>query len=881
MRFRACLVLGGLTFALFAVPIFGQPGNPKKLDDKKPAEPNPSVKLPITRVVLFNAGIGYFHREGTVTGNTRVDLKVNEEDVNDLILTLVTNDPAGGSRAVTYDNRAPADITLKAFSIDLTENPSVGNLLHQVRGEKVEITDAEGKTLTGNIVSVDKPTPTVIPGEPKTMAVGDGEVTRMTKPVVLPPAAGAVEQVAILTDDGLQTVVLSKIKKLKFSKPDLQTEFRKALEALAAARGANTKSVGVTFAGQGERKVSVGYVADAPLWKPTYRLMTGDAGTKLVGLAAVENTTDEDWENVRVALKSGRPITYKMDLYDPLYIPRPVIEPELYASLRPPVYQGVAMSQLGGAMGFGGGFGGQFGIQGGFGGGALGQVGNQGNLGVGGGIAGIGGVSAIHGRYAPHMSLGGYGGIGRPSVRSLLGERLDYDTRTNRLSAPPEPGAPRPPTNYFPNASELKNLGESFEYTVKDAVTLPRFKSALLPILDEKIEAQRLSIFNPEILGNHPLKGLRITNTSKFFVAQGPVTVYEGDTAAGQARLPDVKPGESRLLSYAIDLDVNLRKEVGDRTEEQLTVTLTNGTLGGTKKVRETTRYVVVNKSAEAKTVWVTQAIRDAWKLVTPEKPVEQSPQLYRFEVKVPANGSAKLDVVEEQVQLGLADNKLTVKPETVADVRTPVSVAVENGNLKEVTRVRSTIRYAFANAGTKERVVQVYQSVTDRKLISPDATPENAEGWRLGFHRFTTTVPPKGLHKFDIVEEWDQKDARPFVGLSVEAIDAYLKAAYVAPAVKAALGQLRAVRVAEGEAVAGIAEGQAALKEIAEEQTRIRANIERVPKDSEAYKRYLKKFDDQETEIEKHQAKLKELTKTKDRKAKELAELVKTLKAE
>jgi len=175
MRFRACLFLGGLTFALFAVPIFGQPA------DKKSPEPKPAVKLPLTRVVLFNAGIGYFHREGTVTDTTRVDLKVNEQDVNDLILTLVAHDPTGSARAITYDNRAPADITLKAFSIDLTENPSVGNLLHQVRGEKVEITDQAGTVTIGNIVSVEKPAPTVIPGTP---GVEGASAT------VIPPPAG-------------------------------------------------------------------------------------------------------------------------------------------------------------------------------------------------------------------------------------------------------------------------------------------------------------------------------------------------------------------------------------------------------------------------------------------------------------------------------------------------------------------------------------------------------------------------------------------------------------------------------------------------------------------------------------------------------------------
>jgi septal ring factor EnvC (AmiA/AmiB activator) len=61
-------------------------------------------------------------------------------------------------------------------------------------------------------------------------------------------------------------------------------------------------------------------------------------------------------------------------------------------------------------------------------------------------------------------------------------------------------------------------------------------------------------------------------------------------------------------------------------------------------------------------------------------------------------------------------------------------------------------------------------------------------------------------------------------------------------------------------EAQKGIDAELAALKEIADDQDRIRKNIERAPKESETFKRYLKKFDDQETEIEKRQARIKEL---------------------
>src|SRR5207302_4575211 len=90
-------------------------------------------------------------------------------------------------------------------------------------------------------------------------------------------------------------------------------------------------------------RVSVGYVVESPIWKTTYRLVLGQgAGDKpyLQGWAAVENPSDEDWREVRMALVSGRPISFRMDLYQPLYVPRPLVVPELFASLNPVAYSG-------------------------------------------------------------------------------------------------------------------------------------------------------------------------------------------------------------------------------------------------------------------------------------------------------------------------------------------------------------------------------------------------------------------------------------------------------------------------------------------------------------------------------------------------------------
>ena len=117
----------------------------------------------------------------------------------------------------------------------------------------------------------------------------------------------------------------------------MQAEFHKALDILASAKGDSKKAVSVVFSGNGNRRVGVGYVMEAPLWKPTYRLTVDDKGVmRLQGWAAIENTTDEDWVNVKVGLVAGRPMAFQMDLYDPLFIPRPMVESDLFASVAGP-----------------------------------------------------------------------------------------------------------------------------------------------------------------------------------------------------------------------------------------------------------------------------------------------------------------------------------------------------------------------------------------------------------------------------------------------------------------------------------------------------------------------------------------------------------------
>src|SRR4029079_10113303 len=126
-----------------------------------------------------------------------------------------------------------------------------------------------------------------------------------------------------------------------FLNPVMDSEVKKALEVLALSHDTQQKAVSLNFSGDGKRPVRVGYVVENPIWKTSYRLVLGKDGKPfLQGWAVVENPSDEDWRDVRMVLVSGRPISFQMDLYQPLYVQRPVVVPELFQGLRPVAYSG-------------------------------------------------------------------------------------------------------------------------------------------------------------------------------------------------------------------------------------------------------------------------------------------------------------------------------------------------------------------------------------------------------------------------------------------------------------------------------------------------------------------------------------------------------------
>ena len=202
-------------------------------------------------------------------------------------------------------------------------------------------------------------------------------------------------------------------------------------------------------------------------------------------------------------------------------------------------------------------------------------------------------------------------------------------------------------------------LGELFRYDIATPVSIARQRSAMLPIVSEPVQVEKVSIYDEQVLAKHPLAGLRLVNSTKLNLMQGPITVYAGDAYAGDARIEDLSPGGERLISYAVDLDVEVAPRSQRLPDAVVSVRLAKGTLVATRKLARRKVFEVKNSGADAVNLLVEHRRQQGWKLVTPEKPAETTRDRYRFAVTAEPGKPTTLEVVEEQQtreELAIAD---------------------------------------------------------------------------------------------------------------------------------------------------------------------------------------------------------------------------------
>ena len=537
--------------------------------------------VPVTKVTAFSSGVAYFEHNGQVADEVEVLLKFKTEQINDILKSLVVFDFGKGNvTGVNYASRDPLTRALKSFGVDLSGEPTLADLLKQIRGAEVVVATPEA--VKGKILGVETKTKRLLPSN-----------TLIQEQVL-----------NLLTDGGIKAIALDSISGLTLSDAKLNAELNKALALMVESRDSGRKAVTINFTGKGKRAVRIGYISEAPIWKTSYRLVLDPEKNDqlfLQGWAIVENTSDADWEKVDLTLVSGRPISFIQDLYTPLYLPRPVVQPELYASLRPQMYEEGLAEQAK----------------------QLAQLKSEQERARRSGLAKAG----------PRPSAAR--APAQPAGRALADRARRAEKKmdlTTGVSAAAQTGA----------------VGEMFSYHIKVPVTLPRRKSAMLPIINQAVKGKKVSIYNASVLAKHPLNGLWLINDTGLSLLGGPITVFDGGTYAGDARIGNLSATDKRLLSYAIDLKVAI--DPSSTSSNKITaVKINRGHLHITRKYTYKQTYVIKNKADKERTLVVEHPRRSGWKLVEPKEPGEKTPGVYRFEVKVPGEKTGKFEVDEER----------------------------------------------------------------------------------------------------------------------------------------------------------------------------------------------------------------------------------------
>ena len=656
--------------------------------------------LPLSKIVLYSSGVGYFQHDGTVNNRTQLDLRLHTNQINDMLKSLVVQDFGGGKvSAVTYGSRDPVTKTLGSFGINLNGNPTLGQILTQVRGEPVEVTAPN--PIVGTLLGVEK----------KTESIGEGSQHRIVEQ----------EYVTLLTEDGFRSFSLANVQRIKLINSALNAELHQALAVLAANHDAQQKTVSITFDGTGSRQARVAYLTETPVWKTTYRLVLDeDKAPYLQGWAIVENQTLQDWRDVKLSLVSGRPISFTMDLYQPLYNPRPVVQPDLYANLKPQTY-GDAMDELKPMA-----------------------------------SAPVARSDMKKERLLGKMAQGFAGGRANAPAESGMSAEMEMG-RLEEGVAPMAMG---------------EDKGELFEYRIDQPVTLAKHTSALLPIIGQTLQGQKVSLYNQRVNAKHPLNGYRLKNTSSLHLMQGPITLFDSGTYAGDARIEDLPPGQDRLISYALDLKTEVEPTLEGGTQELATVSLKKGTMLVSRRLIEDRTYLIKNRDAKTKTVLIEQPYRADWKLAEPKEPTERTRDMYRFSVSVDPGKSATLRVKET----------LPIQ-ESILLMESGVDQIIHYQQAKEVSQ---KVKEAL------QRMVQLRSKLDDTR----------AQRMRL-----------------------DQR-----------------------------------------------------IAEITAEHGRIRENMQRLQQNSDLYNRYVKKLDQQETELEKLRKEIEASKNTEDEQRRELQSYVMNL---
>jgi len=557
------------------------------------AADNAAEKLPVRRVVLYKNGVGYFEHTGRVRGDQDLRIEFTSAQLNDVLMSLTVLDLSGGKiTGVGYNSVAPLAEQLKSLRLPLDETTTLESFLSALRGARVQVRNGAAVT-SGRLLSVEEKTIKRPPNE---------DIKSL--------------ELSLITDGGeVRTFQVTQGLGVQVADRDLSEEIGRYLNLVGSARNQDLRRMTISTSGTGDRNIFVSYISEVPVWKSTYRILLpakGDTQPLLQGWAIVDNTVGEDWKNVELSLVAGAPQSFIQELSKPYYTRRPVVALPGMAMLTPQTHEGTLEEEK----------------------------------------------VAANSPVAPPPPApmakpkSGPGRAGGFSVNGLRGRNKDQeiDGQNNNDEAG---GAGRAIGGLISSealsgsitAAEGQDLGDLFEYNLKEKVTILKNRSALVPIINARIDAEKVTLWSPS--APRPVRALWITNSSGLTLDSGAFNVIENNAFAGEGLMDPLKPKERRLISYALDQAVRIERKNESEARPVSRLRIIKGVMIQTSERRDHQTYTVRNSDTQERDVVIEHPVRPGWKLAGDAKPEETTATTYRFRVKATGGETTKLKVDE------------------------------------------------------------------------------------------------------------------------------------------------------------------------------------------------------------------------------------------
>lgn len=728
------LLLSLFLLCSILVPAQTRRKSPAPRPSVPPSAPSPAAsQLPIRRVILYSNGVAYIERRGIVTGDTEINLSFKPSQVDDVLKSMVVLDLGQGKiGAVSYNSSAPTESRLAEIPFSVSPQTSDGaglaGVLSQLQGARVAVTSASGAA-NGSILTVERKS-----------ATNDKGVATTTNILVIASETGEIS-----------SFDLAQVKGVRLLDEGARKDLNEFSNAAASARRRDAKTISITSSGAGSREMIVSYTIAAPIWKTTYRVVLDDAGKPFFqGWAIVDNISDEDWSNVQLSLISGSPISFIQQLQKPFYRYRPVVPMPRDLQLAPQVYEpqsGLTQNRPGN---------------------------NTADATLNTGITSQQ-LSQLPARrnqqVQTQQSFMVDGTSGSQNVFLIDGQEVTnfrtgaLNSNNNMITDTPVGDALVSSNSGVQTNTATEEIGDLFEYRIEQPVSVSRDRSALIPIIQSKMDGERAAIYNEAVRRDRPYSGVLLKNLSNLTFEAGSLTVIDGNAYAGEALMDRLKAREQRLISFALDLGTHVRvRDRADREPSRI-IKVVRGTIQVQYFQTSEKTYEIENQVDRPKVMYIEYPVRDGWTLTkdSPE-PDYTTQKYYRFRVELKGMEKKELKIgVRQQmadsyqlasfsradlqlfVNQRYIDDATRVKLEKIIDIRQKLQEIEERDDkfdeeVSSITadqkRLRENIEALSKTAEAKTLIARYIQKANDQETrleeIEKTRKADAAENARL-----------------------------------------------------------------------------------------------------------------------------------------------------